>query len=66
MKTNLSEREIEYKKFWIALLKKYEQKYPEYKYERAYSTRNYCILFYESPGIEYSLRFSNSSLYNFI
>ena len=59
----LSNREIEYKKFWTTLLEKYNQKYPKYKYGRIISSRSNCVMSYGGPGIEFALRFKNNSLY---
>jgi len=59
--TKLSNREIEYKKFWTTLIEKYNQKYPKYKYGRIISSRSNCVMSYGGPGIEYTLRFRNNS-----
>lgn len=62
--TKLSEREIKYKKFWIALLEKYKQTYPDYTLlRRVYPTRSYCVMSYAASGIEYTVRFRKGTLF---
>jgi len=60
---SLSEREIQYKKFWTALIENYKQKYPEYRSGRVYTTRSYCIMSYAGPNIEYTVRFRKGSIF---
>lgn len=59
----LSDREIKYKKFWTTLIEKYIQKYPDYKYGRAYPIRSYIIMSYGGSGIEYAVRLRKGSIF---
>lgn len=62
--TKLSEREMDYRKFWIALLEKYKQIYPDYTLlRRVYPTRSYCVMSYAASGIEYTIRFRKGTLF---
>ncbi len=58
-----SERGLEYKKFWIDLINRYKEKYPKYKPLRGYQARNSHVLCYSETGIDYSVKFSQGSLF---
>lgn len=60
--TKLSDREIQYKKFWTDLIEKYIRTYPKYKFGRTYPTRSYCTMSYAGTNIEYTIRFRKSSI----
>lgn len=61
--TNVSERGMEYKKFWTSLIEKYKQIYPKYNFGQTYPTRSNCIMSYCGPKIEYNVRFRKGSLF---
>lgn len=61
--TELSDRDLKYKRFWTELIEKYKQKYPEYKYGRAIPTRSTCVMSYGGTGIEYDIRFRKGSIF---
>ena len=61
--TKVSERGMKYKKFWTALIEKYKQIYPEYKFGQIYPTRSNCVLSYSGAKIEYNVRFRKGSVF---
>ena len=61
--TKLSDKGMKYKMFWTALIEKYKQEHPEYKYGRAYPTRSYIIMSYGGSGTEYAVRLRKGSIF---
>lgn len=61
IKNKLSNRQIEYKNFWIKLVNRFKEKYPNIKPLTWSTNRSYLIMCYEVPGLEYTLKFSHST-----
>ena len=59
--TRLSNRQLEYEKFWLKLVNRFKETYPNIKPAMWSINRSYLIMCYEAPGLEYTLKFSHGS-----
>ena len=59
--TKLSDRQIEYEKFWTKLISRFKEIYPNIKPGMWTINRSYMIMCFGGSGLEYTLKFSHGS-----